>query len=314
MTLTVASTLPLSHLSRRAVLAGAVGLAALPRVAAAVRAPSLDFVLIGDWGRAGAEKQREVGVQMGLKAEALQSRFVVSVGDNFYEDGVTSLTDPQWKDSFEAIYAAPSLQTPWDVILGNHDYIGSVSAQLGYGQISPRWRMPARYWQREELLPDGTKVAFFYIDTSPFLKAYRGTKVRIDDQNTAAQITWLDAALGASQAKWKIVIGHHPIHTVSGGKREGVDLIAQVKPVLLRHGVKIYINGHDHNFQTLERDGIQFITNGAGSATEEPGPAAPGQFSSGAHGFMTANLTAERFGYAFIDETGATLYNGAVML
>jgi hypothetical protein len=29
---------------------------------------------------------------------------------------------------------------------------------------------------------------------------------------------------------------------------------------------------------------------------------------------MTANLTAERFGYAFIDETGATLYNGAVML
>ncbi len=298
--------------TRRTLLAASAS-AALPRVAAAARAPSLPFVMIGDWGRNGAQRQREVGMQMGVTADEIGSRFVVSLGDNFYEDGVTGLDDPQWSGSFEQIYAAPSLQTRWDVILGNHDYRGDVQTQLAYGRTSTRWNMPARYFQRDERLEDGTEIAFFYIDTSPFLKPYRGTKVRIDDQDTAAQLAWFDAALGVSQAKWKIVVGHHPIHTITGGKRDWKDLVAQIKPLLIKHGVKIYINGHDHNFQMLERDGITFITNGAGSQTEKPGPSAPGQFGSAEHGFMTVDLSAERFAYSMVNDSGVVLFSGSVL-
>jgi acid phosphatase len=301
------------NFTRRTLLAASAS-TILPRVAAAAREPSLPFVIIGDWGRNGAEKQREVGAQMGRTAEQIASRFVISVGDNFYEDGVTGVDDPQWSGSFEQIYAAPSLQTPWDVILGNHDYRGNVEAQLAYGKTSPRWRMPARYFQRDETLSDGTGIAFFYLDTSPFLAAYRHSNVRIDDQDTAAQLAWFDAALGRSQAKWKIVIGHHGIHTVTGGKRDWVELIAQIKPLLIKHGVRLYINGHDHNFQMLARDGITFITNGAGSQTEQPGPPAPGQFASREHGFMTAELSAGRFAYSMINDSGAVLYSGEVLL
>jgi len=306
--------MPAPLVSRRDLLSAAAASTLLPRVAAAARSPSLNFVAVGDWGRGGADKQREVGEQMGRTATVIGSDFVISAGDNFYEDGVTGIADPQWQSSFEQIYAAASLQTPWYAILGNHDYRGDVAAQIAYSDHSPRWRMPDRWFQRRETLADGTIADFFYLDTSPFIAKYRGTKVRVDDQDTQAQLAWLDDALGRSGARWKIVIGHHPIHTVSGGKRDTKELVRQLKPLLVAHGVHVYVNGHDHNMQSLEVDGVRFITNGAGSKTDPVLQAPqPGQFASSLHGFMTVALSAERFAYSFIDAGGAELFSGAVM-
>ena len=298
--------------SRRRLLTATAALGVLPSLPAAAKAPSLPFVLIGDWGRQGNWQQREVGRQMGATATEIASRFTISVGDNFYEDGVTSLDDPQWQDSFETIYPAPSLRSPWHVILGNHDYRGNVQAQLDYATRDNRWTMPARYYQRRETLSDGTPVDLFFIDTSPFLSIYRHTKVNIDGQDTDAQLVWLDRALGSSTAAWKIVIGHHPLYTVTGGKRNQPELIGPIKPLLAKHNVRVYINGHDHNLQDLVVDGVHYITNGAGSQTESTRPAAPGQFSSDSHGFMTAELTADHFVFAFIDDSGTRLYQSEV--
>ncbi len=295
------------RISRRGFLLAAGG-SLLPLAPAQAKSPTLPFLLVGDWGREGADKQREVGAQMGRTAEDIGSRFVVSVGDNFYENGVRGVDDKQWAESFEAIYSAPSLQTPWHVLLGNHDYRGSVAAQLDYGKTSPRWRMPARYFQTSQRLPDGTTVDVFCLDTSPFLSMYRGTKVDITGQDTAAQLAWLDRALGESNAKWKIVIGHHPLFTVSGGKHDQPELIAQVEPLLRKHGVKIYINGHVHNLQYLEKGGIHFVTNGAGSQTERVKAAKPGQFSDDSHGFMAVDLSADQFAFRFISDAGTELF------
>ena len=135
-------------LSRRQVLLGALPAGLALTVPARAAAPALPFVVIGDWGRRGADHQAEVGRQMGETAASIASRFVISVGDNFYENGVQSLDDTHWRQSFEAIYTAPALQTPWYVILGNHDYRGEIAPQLAYHSKSPRWRMPARYFSR----------------------------------------------------------------------------------------------------------------------------------------------------------------------
>ncbi len=291
----------------------ALALSAVPRVPASAATAALNFVTIGDWGRHGADKQREVGVQMGRTAKAIASRFVISVGDNFYEDGVTGLDDPQWQDSFEAIYADAALQTPWHVILGNHDYRGDVEAQLRYGDSHPRWRLPARYYSRTERLPDGTPADLFFIDTNPMISAYRHTKVRIDDQDVPAQLAWLDRALGQSTAAWKIVIGHHPIYTVTGGKRDQKDLIAMLLPILQAHQVPIYINGHDHNLQVIERDGLCFITCGAGSQTSKVKVAGEGQFSSDQHGFMTTALSGGAFEIGFFNENSEKLYQRSIV-
>ena len=50
---------------------------------------------------------------MGRVGDDLGIEFVVSVGDNFYETGLTGVDDPAFAASFTDIYTAPSLQTTW---------------------------------------------------------------------------------------------------------------------------------------------------------------------------------------------------------
>lgn len=298
------------HLTRRFLVAGAASAATTGRLAAEPAAPVLPFVVIGDWGRRGAQSQREVGVALGQAAAAGGSRFTISVGDNFYEDGVTGLDDPQWAESFERIYDAPSLQSPWFSILGNHDYRGDVTAQLQYG--GPRWTMPARYYDRRHVLGDGTTADFFFIDTSPFVAAYRGTKVRIDGEDTAAQLAWLDGRLAASTATWRIVVGHHPVYTATGGHFDTAELVGQVAPILRRHRVQAYLCGHVHNLQQTELDGVCYVTSGAGSKVQRVKAMQRPGFAVERHGFVVARLDRDALAMDFVDVSGATLFQTVV--
>ena len=67
----------------------------------------LKFMVVGDWGgqskapyTTGAEVK--VAQQMSKTAAALGSRFTVSLGDNFYDNGVTDANDPRFQETFEA--------------------------------------------------------------------------------------------------------------------------------------------------------------------------------------------------------------------
>ncbi|KAG5395033.1 hypothetical protein IGI04_024996 [Brassica rapa subsp. trilocularis] len=91
---------------------------------------TLSFLVVGDWGRRGSYNQSQVARQMGKTGMNLNIDFVISTGDNFYDDGITSPYDCQFQDSFTNIYTAPSLQKPWYNVLGNHDYRGNVDAQI----------------------------------------------------------------------------------------------------------------------------------------------------------------------------------------
>ena len=50
---------------------------------------------------------------MGRIGEDLDVEFIISTGDNFYEDGLTGVGDPSFLQSFSQIYNAKSLQKPW---------------------------------------------------------------------------------------------------------------------------------------------------------------------------------------------------------
>jgi len=221
---------------------------------------TLSFPVFGDWGRRGQRDQLDVAVQMGRSAALFRSPFVVSLGDNFYDYGVASAEDPQWRESFENVYTAPSLQVPWNVILGNHDYRGNCQAQIDYSSCSARWRMPSRYYSRTETIPGGKTILMVYTDTSPFVTSYGkdpliGPNVRTQD--TSRQLDWIDRTLAQSRADWKIVMGHHPIY--SGGEHgDTPELIERFLPLLKRHGVSVYLNGHDHDLQHQEAGGSNF--------------------------------------------------------
>lgn len=55
-----------------------------------------------------------------------------SPGDNIYEEGVESVTDPLWSSRYCSVYTDPSiLDIPWYAILGNHDYYSGYVLQNG---------------------------------------------------------------------------------------------------------------------------------------------------------------------------------------
>ena len=298
-------------LSRRRALQ-ALGLAmAVPfsRAWAQSADPALTFLAVGDWGRDGDFHQADVAARMGETAAALKARFVISVGDNFYEDGVASITDPKWKTSFEDVYAAPSLQVPWRAILGNHDYHGDSQAQLDYARTSPRWRMPGRWYSYKEAIPQGGEAEFFVLDTSPLISEYYkdgAEKVKVKGQDTAAQLRWFEAALDASRADWKIVVGHHPVY--SGNEYGGSsDLQAKIDPILQRNRVPLYLNGHDHDLQHIQRGATHYVCTGAGSKVRKDCNLGGGDFCSLQSGFVAVSLSRPTLKLAYRDYTGAEL-------
>lgn len=261
------------NVTRRNLLAGMGAIATtavLTRVPAQAASPAIRFLTVGDWGRDGASHQQDVATAMGKRAAHKSSRFVVTVGDNFYDNGVKSADDPQWRSSFEDVYTAPSLQTPWFASLGNHDYRGVPQAQLDYALKSSRWRLPSRYYKVSGVDFGSAHVDFFMIDTSPLVNKYRSDtdeviRSNVLSQDVAMQLAWLERELANSRAPWKLVFGHHPIF--SGGSSHGntPEMIAQVEPILKRYGVQAYVAGHDHDMQYIERDGLHLIQTGAGS-------------------------------------------------
>ena len=52
-----------------------------------------------------------------------------------YDEGVTSEDDPQFQAKFEDTFPAASLQIPWYLVGGNHDYYGNIDAQIEYSSV-----------------------------------------------------------------------------------------------------------------------------------------------------------------------------------
>lgn len=285
----------------------------------APRSNGLNFLVFGDWGREGQTDQMEVAEQMGIAADGIGARFVVAVGDNFYERGVVSVGDAHWEWSFEKVYVSPSLQIPWHAILGNHDYHGNCDAQIEYGKGNPRWRMPARYYQQSHPIGKDVTADFFYIDTTPMVREYyypffeQRTREHLITQDVPKQIAWLAAGLAASQAQWKFVIGHHPIY--SGGEHgDTPELIRDVLPLLHDHGVQAYFNGHDHDLQHLTVGRINLFCAGAGSSVRPTKITKHTQFANSSPGFTAVSLGVDKMDVRMIDRQGTVLYKTSVAM
>jgi len=260
----------------------------------------ISFLAIGDFGRHGAFTQKEVARDMGTVAEILDLNFTVSVGDNFYPNGVQSTQDYQWFSSFENVYTHHLLHEPWFVALGNHDYEGNVQAQIDYTSISRRWEMPARYFERLIEIGKGKYLQLLVIDTNPFVTKYRSDPEKypgINDEDRKIQQEWIEGRLSTKDPKiiWKIVVGHHPLY--SGGKRrneqETKDTELLFEPMFAKYGVDAYICGHEHDLQIIRKKDqklIQFLS-GAGSELRETGKIEGSLFAEAVPGFIAFTLT-----------------------
>ncbi len=286
--------------------------AALIAPSAFAQSGDLHFLVIGDWGQ-GSVEQRRVADAMAGVAERNAPRFVISTGDNFYPRGVGSVTDPQFRTSFEEVYSVPSLQTPWYVILGNHDYEGSPNAQIEYSNRSPRWRMPARYWA-EEMNVGGEAATFYFLDTTPIARlgnAAAHVPMLGTSNEAREQLQWLEQRLAADRSAWKIVVGHHPILS-SGNHGESPAVVERVKPLLERYGVQVYFNGHEHDLEHLADGGVNYVCSGSGAAARQIDVVTQSRFAYAGLGFASCSLGVDALSLRFHDATAAVIYEAQI--
>jgi tartrate-resistant acid phosphatase type 5 len=244
-------------------------------------------------------------------------------GDNFYDNGVQSTDDPQWKTSFEEPYDRPALNgVPFYAVLGNHDHgptsSGDKQSQIDYSslpvgsgpgmRLSDKWHMPTAWYD----VVIGN-VHLFGTDTVDF--------------TNGTQKNEMAAKVAASNATWKIVFGHHPRFT-SGEHFFDNQLLGIAGLYAFQQaifcGADMFMTGHDHNLEFIDKGrepacpNTHFVISGAGSKTRESFdfvPSDPGQvfYNETIEGFAYMEFEGNKLLFEFIDKDGKILFTKTIM-
>ena len=214
----------------------AVALVALVLFTALPASATTGIVAIGDFG-VGGERQRLMGEAVKRYADRRQANVLVTLGDNDYTERPAAFR-ANWLGSF-GWAAADGLLVAGT--LGNHD----IRVDRGRYEFE-LLEMPARYYRRRL-----GEVELFLLDSN-----------RLGPN----QRDWLETALAASTAPWKIVAMHHPAYSC-GGYVGDTRVRDRLVPIFKRGGVDLVLAGHDHNYQRFaRRGGVTYVVHGGGGA------------------------------------------------
>ncbi len=259
--------------------------AVAPTPAGAVR-----FIAFGDAGT-GDRPQYDLARAMAAHHQNQPYDTALLLGDNIYPDG--NLADVSAK--FERPYAELLRRgVTFQAVLGNHDIRKGREAQINY----PNFNMSGRAYY--SFTRGAGLVEFFALDSNDFDRRQR---------------QWLEQALRASRAKWKIAYFHHPIY--SSGEKHGSDLRlrAELEPLFVRHGVAAAFSGHDHTYErTKPQQGVQYFVAGSGGKLRRGDLKRDTIFfasgSDEASSFMSVEITPEKFSFKTIDVAGRVIDSG----
>jgi tartrate-resistant acid phosphatase type 5 len=240
----------------------------------------------GDFG-SGTSAQKEVAAEIVRMGQAARFDLGITLGDNFYPSGMRGTDDPRWRDWWENLYGP--LGITFYPALGNHEWYSDDGAAAELAYRSATWRFPAPYYTFT-----AGPVQFFAIDTTEI---------------SEAEVLWLDQAIAASTARWKVVYGHHPIFAPERSAKAGTYLSymqARLWP-LLRNRVDAYLCGHQHAMAHMDpRDGVHFfMSGGGGAALGKVDAKAPGtMFAESTFGFLTLEADEAKLRIAIFDTDG----------
>jgi len=228
--------LPASAMAAALAVAGSTALAGPGRVR---------FLAVADTG-SGNSHQRAVGAQMAAVHRQRPVDLVVLGGDNIYPSGDMALINATFQRPYAELLAAG---VPFHAVLGNHD----IRTANGDPQVAYRpFGMKGRYYSVRR-----GDLELFMLDTN-------------GNADWAGQLRWLRSVLASSTAPWKVGVGHHPIYS-SGSYGTDTNLRGKIGALMQRHGVQLYINGHEHNYERSRPiDGITYLVVGGGGASLRP--------------------------------------------
>jgi tartrate-resistant acid phosphatase type 5 len=254
---------------------------------------SIRVLAFGDFGT-GQEPQKNLATMLASYGAKSPFDFGITVGDNFYSVGMPSPSDQRWQTWWEDMYR--SLGITFYPTLGNHDWghPDSPAAEILYSGKTSTWQMPAAYYTFT-----AGPVQFFAIDTQVIAGSEK-------------QLAWLDRELARSQARFKVVYGHHVIYS-GGAYQESESLKARLLP-LLRNRADVYICGHDHNLQALRpEDGVHFyVSGGGGAGLYELRQYERSIFASRTNGFTVLEADQSKLTVKLVDVNGQTVFENTI--
>ena len=229
----------------------------------------ITFSILGDMG-SGLDEQFKVSLALGKNIKSNKGQFICGLGDNIYPSGCSSKDDTQFIEKFEIPYKNIPDKIKFYMCLGNHDY-GNYwdktfrdcsESQIQYGIQSQvdclkKWYLPDHYYTYSKR-QGNTSIDFFVIDTNIDLMTQK-----LKNQ----QMNFMVNAIKKSKADWKILYGHHTFISIAGHGNAEPELNTYIRK-LLRLGIDMYMNGHDHNKQIVEtkigKKNIVIVTCGSG--------------------------------------------------
>jgi tartrate-resistant acid phosphatase type 5 len=289
-----------------------------------------ELLMEGDWGAEDATAQSRVAAAMReyVRKQHIRAQALLMLGDNWYGALDGGVKSPRWQAQFEAMYPADVFPGPAYAILGNHDYQrfpeSKVDAELAYarvgqtGQNGPgktRWTMPAR-WYRFEFPHDKPLITFLALDSNmpyPDGKPSHGRDFTLTPQQQAEQLAWLQTELERPRTTpFLVVMGHHPVYS-DGPHGDHPVLARDWDPLFQKHGVHVYLAGHDHDLQHLEFEGhptSHFLSGGGGADLYnlKIDPAHRGPFAQKIYGFSHLSVTEKKLTLAHLDANGSVLH------
>lgn len=295
-----------------------------------IASADLTFFTIGDWGSVGKD-QHNVATQMATAASKMNPEFFVALGDNFYEKGVTSVSDSQWATTYRNVFSAASLQKPWYAILGNHDHLQNASAQIDYWakKIDDRWVMEDYWYTKTFSVDQNTIVQIVFIDTIILASSHshelnmqkvadgtispeEGARVTETLRSISAladeQLQWIEDTLSSSNAEWLFVAGHYPVF--SGGEHGNTDELQQdLRPLLEKYNVDAYLCGHDHTLQHLQSTGVDYFVSGNGAKRGSYSAIPESLFGVVDPGFVVHTVGSDKMDVKYIDRKGTLVYS-----
>ncbi|MBF0237415.1 MAG: metallophosphoesterase [SAR324 cluster bacterium] len=238
------------------------------------------ILVLGDTGSALPE-QHQVARASARTCEDLGCDMVLLLGDNFIQQGVSGIDDPQFKNKFEEIYPQ---QLPFYAVLGNHDIRGNWRAQIEYTNHSSRWFMPDVNY------------------------SFEAGPVLFQAINTTCTICSLWSLFRKSNKDWRVVFGHRPMLTT--GRHPGMTWLERW--LIRRSGAKLVLSGHNPGLEHLEDHGLHQIVSGGGGTPlpplqERDSPAK--KFSAHTLGYVWLHLTTGSVKARYFNADGKFLYS-----
>lgn len=232
----------------------------------------LNFLVFGDFGYVDGDKPNPEMQKFGdfifnrVMRTFFNYDFFISLGDNFYPYGLTSINDKKAYVLLEDTFKMTQLGLDWYPILGNHDLIGSYDAALNLHKKFPLWKQSEPYYHK--IFNIGTshlKAGFVFLNSCDLVcgnkrnpECFKSMWKNVKPEKIQEQLDYLDATLAMmsqdSDLVWKIVVIHNAIFSAGIRHGDNEDLIKLVLPILNKYKVDVVLSGHDHSVQYLRQD------------------------------------------------------------